>query len=237
MSDACKWLHEQFERAPLVRYPFDLSELPKNGIYAFYEDGETWGHSEQRPRIVRIGTHKQGNFRSRIREHYLLDERKMRFDASKPAPHERSIFRKNIGRALLNRDHDPYLDIWEIDYTTSAARRERGYLRDIAKERALEAEITSILRTTFSFRYLVVEDQAKRVGANGLESALIGTVAGCRECEPSSHWLGLYSPVAKIRASGMWLYQHVDATGIVEQHREGILSALADTQVWLQTAH
>jgi hypothetical protein len=39
-------------------------------IYFFYEDGEFWGHGGNRLRIVRIGTHKDGNFRSRIKEHF-----------------------------------------------------------------------------------------------------------------------------------------------------------------------
>jgi hypothetical protein len=68
--------------------------------------------------VVRIGTHRDGNFRSRIGEHFLLNESKMNFTAENPAPHERSIFRKNIGRALLNRAGDDYLKTWEIDFTT-----------------------------------------------------------------------------------------------------------------------
>jgi hypothetical protein len=77
-----------------------------------------WGHGGFRPRVVRIGTHKDGNFRSRIIEHYLLDESKMNFDSSKAAPRERSIFRKHIGRALLNKRQDDYLKVWEIDFTS-----------------------------------------------------------------------------------------------------------------------
>jgi len=103
MSELCRWLHEQLE------------QLPENWIYFFYEDGEIWGHGGYKQRIVRIGTHKDGNFISRIKEHFLFDESKMNFDTTKPAPHERSIFRKNIGRALLNKEKDEYLKIWEID--------------------------------------------------------------------------------------------------------------------------
>jgi hypothetical protein len=32
------------------------------------------GNRKVRPRIVRIGTHKDNNFRSRISEHFLLNE-------------------------------------------------------------------------------------------------------------------------------------------------------------------
>jgi hypothetical protein len=40
-------------------------------------------------------------------------------------------------------------------------------------------------------------------GSEGLERALIGTVAGCDVCRPSPEWLGLRSPVAKVRGSGL----------------------------------
>ena len=55
MSDVCQWLHERLEALPLVQFPFDPERLPDNGIYFFYEQGETWGHGGRRPRIVRVG--------------------------------------------------------------------------------------------------------------------------------------------------------------------------------------
>lgn len=36
------------------------------------------------------------------------------------------------------------------------------------------------------------------------ESKLISTVSLCTECQPSSSWLGKYSPIEKIRQSGLW---------------------------------
>ena len=49
MSERCKWLHEQLEQLPLIRYPFNPNDLPENGIYFFYEEGETWGHGGTSP--------------------------------------------------------------------------------------------------------------------------------------------------------------------------------------------
>lgn len=89
------------------KVPVRSQKLPKNGIYFFYEEGEFWGHGDRRLRIVRVGTHKSNNFRNRIAEHFLLREHKMNFDRNKPKPSDRSIFRKNIGRALLNKNNDP----------------------------------------------------------------------------------------------------------------------------------
>ena len=151
LSESCEWLHKQLEQLPLIKYPFNPKELPENGIYFFYEKGEIWGHGGTKPRIVRVGTSKDGNLRKRLAEHFLLDESKMNFDASKPAPRERSIFRKNIGRALLNQRKDEYLKIWEIDFTSHKSREENAHLRDVAKEKALETEITSLLRSQVFF--------------------------------------------------------------------------------------
>ena len=156
VSDLCKWLHEHLELLPLIRFPFKLEHLPRNGIYFFYEHGEIWGHGGNKPRIVRIGTHRGWNFRNRIAEHYLLDEKKMDFNVDKPKPSDRSVFRLNIGRALLNQRVDEYLQIWDKDFIKTENRVKFGQLRKIEKEKELELEITRILRDNFSFRFMKV---------------------------------------------------------------------------------
>ncbi|MCX5814155.1 MAG: hypothetical protein NT178_16670 [Proteobacteria bacterium] len=234
MSKNCKWLHEQLERLPLMKYPiehehrfynpFGLHYLPENGIYFFYENGESWGHGGDKPRIVRIGSHKQGNFRKRIMQHYFFDDRKMNFDKSKPS--DRSIFRKNIGRALLWRDGDEYVSLWEKDFTKISNRDVFGHIRDIEKEKAIESKITEIVKNRFSFRFIQIDDEAARIGKDGLEKALIGTIAGCKCCNPSDNWLGNHSPVDKIRDSGLWLVQYLNSKEINETQKEVVRKAI-----------
>lgn len=226
MSESCKWLHENLEILKQVKFPFKLELLPRNGIYFFYENGETWGHGERKSRIVRVGTSKDGNFRSRISEHFLFDESKMSFDANRPAPHDRSIFRKNIGRALLNQRRDKYLQIWEIDFTSHKQRMNFGHLRDMKKEKEIEQEISRILRFNFSFRFIELEGQTKRMGATGLESALIGSLSHCDLCEPSTTWLGNNSPIKEIRESGLWQFQHLKAKPITDTDKTTITNAI-----------
>ena len=234
MSEKCKWLHEALEELPFVRYPFRLDILPKNGIYFFYEDGEFWGHNGKLLRIVRIGTHRSNNFRNRIAEHFLLKENKMNFDKNKPKPSDRSIFRKNIGRALLNKDKDPYLKIWEIDFLPKENRIKYGHLRDIEKEKLVESKITEIFRKKFSFRFIIIEREEERIGAKGLESKLIATVARCKKCKPSENWLGRYSPVPEIRNSGLWLRQHLNASEIDEKDMVKIEALIQKTKKWIE---
>jgi hypothetical protein len=229
MSEVCRWLHEQLEQLELIRFPFNLHNLPANAVYFFYEDGETWGHGVSKPRIVRVGTHRDGNFRSRVKEHFLLDESRMNFDAARSAPHDRSIFRKNIGRALLNKDHDGYLQTWNIDFMTRNNREVYGHLRNIEKEKEIESEITKILRTSFSFRYLRINDHTER---KDLEASLIGTLGRCESCNPSKGWLGTWSPIEKIRESGLWLFQHLNHREMDEREKGLISKAVQDTKLW-----
>lgn len=233
MSELCKWLHEQLERLPPIKYPFKLAQLPKNGIYFFYENGEKWGHGDYKSRIVRVGTHRDGNFPKRIAEHFLLDESKMNFDKYKPKPSDRSIFRKNIGRALLNKDNDDYLQVWDIDFIKNVNKRLFADRRDICKEKAIESKITEILRRKFSFRFIIIKGLSERMGSKGLESAIIGTLAHCKLCRPSKKWLGNHSPKQQIRESGLWLVQHLKANGIKEKDKEVIINAIKKTEEWI----
>jgi len=102
--NTCDSLHKWTNHLPSFNFPFDASQIPLNGIYVLFEKGET-AHGANR--IVRIGTHTGNNqLRSRLSQHFIVENK------------DRSIFRRNIGRALLNRDHDPFLAFWEVDLTS-----------------------------------------------------------------------------------------------------------------------
>ena len=60
------------------------------------------------------------------------------------------------------------------------------------------------IRENFSFVVLEVPDKEERLE---LESKIISTLSWCEECGPSAKWLGNFSPVEKIRKSGLWLVQ------------------------------
>jgi len=217
----------------LIRFPFAADRLPFTGIYFFYETGETWGHGGEQGRIVRVGSSRPGNLRNRINEHYLLDESRMTFSKDRPKPSDRSIFRKNIGRALLYGAGDEYLEVWEMDFTTTKKRESAAHLRHMNKERRLEAEITRILRNTFSFRFITMEGQAQTMGTRGLEGPIVGTLARCRWCSPSSGWLGRHSPKPRIAGSGLWQEQHLSDEELNDAGRAVFLTALTRTkEVW-----
>jgi hypothetical protein len=188
MSQICHELHQLFHQLERYTFPFDETKIPLNGIYVLFEKGE-YGHSGQR--IVRVGTHTGDNqLRSRLKQHFVRENK------------DRSIFRKNIGRALLNRRQDPFLEWWEKDLTSSKAKKQYRDIIDFETQSRIETEVTVCIQENFSFVAFQVQDKQQRLG---LEKKIISTVSWCDECKPSSDWLGLTSPKAKIRQSGLWL--------------------------------
>ncbi len=188
MSGKCKQLHQWFNNLERMNFPFDEGKIPRNGIYILFEKGET---AHDMDRIVRIGTHTGKNqLRSRLKQHFINENK------------DRSIFRKNIGRALLNKDDDPFLEQWELDLTSRKAKEEYTALIDFEKQKETEKRVNQYIQTNFSFVVIEVEAQEKRLE---FESKIISTISLCDECSPSSDWLGLFSPKEKIRKSGLWL--------------------------------
>jgi hypothetical protein len=91
---------------------------------------------------------------------------------------DRSIFRKNIGRALLNRDSDPYLEHWEIDLTTSEAKKKYGPTMERNKQSAAERMVTEVIQKSFHFVAFRVDEKDERLD---LESKIISTISRCED--------------------------------------------------------
>lgn len=192
MTEICQRLHDIFNARPRLRFPFDKNQIPMNGIYVLFEKRE-YAHNQER--IVRIGTHTgDNNLRNRLHEHFLKENK------------DRSIFRKHVGRALLARAGDPFLEQWEWDLTSRAAKDQYGHLLDHEKQQAVEAQVTAYIQDNFTFTVFRVDDKTTRLR---IEKALIGTISTCHSCQPSLQWLGLHSPYAKICESGLWNIQHL----------------------------
>lgn len=187
VAQACELLHRLAWRRELLRFPFDKTRLPPNGIYLLFEDGEV-GHGGAR--VVRVGTHTgEGQLPSRLQQHFLQEAK------------DRSIFRKNIGRCVLAARADPYASVWESDLTSRAARNSAPAGFDRARQLEIEREVSDIIRRTFSFAAVPVRRREDRIR---LESGLASLLYSCSECGPSAGWLGRHSPKGLIRESGLW---------------------------------
>jgi hypothetical protein len=183
----CDALHLWANSLPVFRFPFDAGGIPLSGLYILFERGE-FGHATNR--IVRVGTHTGANqLRSRLCQHFLIENK------------DRSIFRKNIGRALLNRDNDPFLPVWELDRTSRKMRNQHNAI-NMKRQAEIEKSVSAYIRDHLGFVVVRVDEKVDRLR---LEAKMISTVSLCEECQPSAQWLGLFSPKAKIRESGLWL--------------------------------
>ena len=188
MSKKCSKLHRWFNGLKKLKFPFDEKDIPYNGIYVLFEKGE-FAHGTSR--IVRIGTHTgDDQLKSRLRQHFINENK------------DRSIFRKNIGRALLNKNKDSFLEKWELDLTTREAKEKYSGSIDFGRQKAIEKKVSKYIQDNFSFIVFQVDNKEKRLK---LESKIISTVSLCDDCKPSKTWLGLFSTKDKIRESGLWL--------------------------------
>ena len=209
MSIICSELHHLLEAGKRYSFPFNESEIPQNGIYVLFEKGET-AHDVEK--IVRIGTHTgNGRLVSRLKEHFLKENK------------DRSIFRKNIGRAILTKRNDIFLKQWNWDLTTRANKDKLLPLLDVQKQKQIEKEVTKYIHEHFSFMVFEVQLKADRLD---MESKIISTVSLCQNCKPSDNWLGNSSPVDKIRESGLWLVQGLYRTPLNEDDYSKIKNLL-----------
>jgi len=194
---------------PKHSFPFNEEDVPLNGIYILFEKGE-FAHGTNR--IVRIGTHTGNNqLRSRLFQHFLNENK------------DRSIFRKNIGRALLNKDGDSFLEQWELDLTTRNAREKYSSLVDFGKQKEIEKRVSKRIQDNFAFVAFQIDERKRR---RHFESRIISTVSLCDECKPSKNWPGLFSPKARIRKSGLWLVNELWKTPVSDKDLEEL------KQIW-----
>lgn len=206
--NACERLCRLVNPLPVRSYPFSPDEFFTNGIILIYEQGQMWGHGGEKPRIAYVGTHRNGNLANRLSEHFLLDGKKMDFTEDGVAPKDRSILRKTIGRALLNKARDPYLATWNLDFTTRTNRDRYRNSRDVEKEKQIEFEVTEYIRSNFSYCVIPIIEEINRIGVGSITRRIIASVAQCGSCCTTRDWLGTYAPDERIRQFGLWQVQH-----------------------------
>lgn len=175
-------------KRPRYNYLTAGRDLPRNGIYFFFEKGEKVDQGVER--IVRVGTHKADNrFRGRIRQHYGNRNSIM-------GNKNTSVFRKHVGGALLRKDNprDERLEEWLKQGGRSFPE--------------IEARVSVCLRNNFTFCCFSVDGREERLK---FERGIIALLAKHPLGRPSADWLGKYAYEQKIGRSGLWNTQQLDA--------------------------
>lgn len=180
-EELCEIVHEELDRLKLKsEKPKPKNDVPKNGIYFWFEQGEIRQGGIQR--VTRVGTHEVSDrLHARIKEHYGLNR-------------EGSAFRKHLGGALMGQGKEPDSEIEEWYKARKSCR-----FND-PKFRNYEAQVTTQAKHG-SYRVLKVIDSEERLQ---LEEKLIALFSHCKHCRPSKNWLGNHAYRKGIRDSGLW---------------------------------
>lgn len=217
----CEILHHIFNGMPRLKWS-DIKSLPfNNGIYIMFEKGE---HYNELDRIVRVGTHRADNrLINRIQNHFVNENK------------DGSIFRKNIGRALLHRYNDPYEEIWELDTSSPEIKAKYEDKLNLEYKSQIEKQVTSYLQNNISFVCFQVESEAGRLR---LEEGIISTLVHSEDFKSSSEWLGLHSPKESIAKSGLWNVQGLTGNPLTKDEIQWIQAQInheyKGTQIMLQ---
>lgn len=201
-------LHQLFNQQKRFSFPFQekKDEIPSNGIYVIFEKGETFHGMD---RITRVGTHTgEDQLFSRLNQHFLKENK------------NRSIFRKNIGRSLLHKENNPYSKEWEYDTTSREGKEKYTKLLNLELEKELEKRISTYIHENLSFVVFEVKTKEERLFWEERIIATLSKAANQGEIKPSDKWLGDFSPIEKIRKSGLWLVQGLDKEGLTEDEFE-----------------
>ncbi|VTT85719.1 hypothetical protein DM2_601 [Halorubrum sp. DM2] len=178
---------------------------PERGVYFFFTE-ETRDSTGQL-RLTRVGTHavSSGSGTSlwnRLRTHRGAN----RGSYEGGGNHRGSVFRKHVGRAMIERDglHDEYPHWGE----GSSADRERR-LAELDHEHRVSEYIRDL-----PFLWVAVDDEPGPQSDRAyIERNAIALASNYRKetIDPQSDsWLGRNSPHEKITDSGLWNVDHVE---------------------------
>ena len=190
---------DQFEEKVGGLYSFseDLNRLPGKGVEFYFEEGE-FRTKSNKLRVVRIGASKKIINR--------LSNRHMGNNA------EKSIFRKHIGRALLNEQEG----LQDLNYENIS-----NFNIDSLID---ENEVSKYLRFNIRFLILRVNDKSTRKFIKNTAISLLSNYSTPNQVNPpTDEWLGNDSidtdgyPYLEIRNSGLWNKKHVKSTNVNRQ--------------------
>ncbi len=187
-------LHIVFNNLKRFSYPYNETNISKNGIYILFEKGE---YFKDMDRIVRIGSHTGNNrLYTRINEHYIKND------------HRDSVFRKHLGRCFLSvNNRKDYIENWDLKIKKRIDKEKNYHKINWEIENEYEQIITKYIRNNFSF--VIIPNLINENERIRLENGLIATIAQSSEKLSSENWIGNYHPDTKIQNYKLWNIQHL----------------------------
>ena len=187
VDDRAVIIHYMVQRMP--RYSWEnIDDIEfENGIYLIFETGET---NKGVDRIVRVGTHRTNDrLKKRLKNHYLVKNK------------DGSIFRKNIGLALLNKDQDEFFDVWRLNTSNPKIKKENKDRLNLSYKEEIEERVSDYLNNNTKFVCIEVTGEKERLR---IEEGLLTILCGNEKFKASDDWLGNYHPDSEIRESYLW---------------------------------
>ena len=179
---------------------------PNQGVYFFCEPGEERSDTGVGLRVMLVGTHattgvSNTKLWTRLKQHKGNDR-------TGGGNHRTSVFRKEIGEALMERDGIE-CPTWENSLNTQS--------HDKDSEATLEKEDSMIIRE-MPFLWVAVEGETGRCRREYIEKNATALLSNFNKSPldiASDTWLGHWSTrrqKVKINRSGQWSSQYVNAT-------------------------
>lgn len=197
MIDIYDYIHEFFNNEKRFSFPYDKKNLKEitesNGLYVLFEKGEKYNNLD---RIVRVGSH-DGNDRliKRLGNHF------------NSKIHRTSIFRKHIGRCILNIENNEYLEHWNRPFKSKIEKEIHGEFVDLEYEKIYEELVTSHINANLSFALIPkIFDKLKR---DRIEEGLISSLNQSNMKISSENWLGNFHPDLRIRNAKIWNIEYL----------------------------
>ncbi|GAB6861632.1 hypothetical protein ACFR97_15310 [Haloplanus litoreus] len=182
-------------------------DWPERGVYVFLARAER-RDTDGRRRVTRIGTHAvSAGSNTALWDRLRTHRGATRGTYEGGGNHRGSVFRKRVGEAIVERDglHEAYPTWGE----GSSAGRDRRL-----DELPLERRVSDCLRD-LPFLWVAVDDEpgpeSRRAYIERNAIALLSNYGRDAVDPRPDDWLGAHSRSAKIRESGLWNVDHVDA--------------------------
>lgn len=182
--------------------------LSTRGVYFFFETGEVRSDSGTGPRVTRVGTHgltagTVSTLRGRLRQHLGTK--------SGGGNHRGSIFRLLTGDALLRAGMAPACSSWgDKNFARQGLDRADVKRLELALEQAVSVRLAAM-----PVLWLDIGDTPGPASLRGvIEANAIALLSNADKppLDPASGtWLGHHSSRPRVRASGLWNQDHVDA--------------------------
>jgi hypothetical protein len=173
----------------------DLQNIPRRGVYFFFEDNEVRPDGRT-ARVVRVGTHGLKLFSKSTLSGRLSQHRGTHRGTGN---HRGSVFRLHVGKAIIARDSLT---------CPSWAKGSSGSQETVLAEEFLERAVSEYIARMRVVLLDVPDEPGPDSARSFIERNSIGLLA---EKEPASrNWLGSYTGNAAITRSFLWNVNHVD---------------------------